>query len=93
MRLGLRLLFAFFVITGLAGFFALQVFQSEVKPSAREVMEDVLADTANLVAEQAAPALRAMPPGGTLVDSPLARDLAAYQIGRASCRERVCYAV
>ena len=79
MRLGLRLLFAFFVITGLAGFFALQVFQSEVKPSAREVMEDALADTANLVAEQAAPALRAMPPGGTLVDSPLARDLAAYR--------------
>ena len=39
MRLGLRLLFAFFVITGLAGFFALQVFQSEVKPSAREVLE------------------------------------------------------
>ncbi len=79
MRLGLRLLFAFFVITGLAGFFALQVFQSEVKPSAREVMEDVLADTANLVAEQATPALRAMPPGGTLVDSQLARDLAAYR--------------
>ena len=79
MRLGLRLLFAFFVITGLAGFFALQVFQSEVKPSAREVMEDVLADTANLVAEQATPALRAMPPGGTLMDSPLARDLAAYR--------------
>jgi DNA-binding NarL/FixJ family response regulator len=59
MRLGLRLLFAFFVITGLAGFFALQVFQSEVKPSAREVMEDVLADTANLIAEQAAAELRA----------------------------------
>jgi two-component system sensor histidine kinase CreC len=79
MRLGLRLLFAFFVITGLAGFFALQVFQSEVKPSAREVMEDALADTANLVAEQAAPALRAMPPGGTLADSALARDVAAYR--------------
>jgi two-component system sensor histidine kinase CreC len=79
MRLGLRLLFAFFVITGLAGFFALQVFQSEVKPSAREVMEDALADTANLVAEQATPALRAMPPGGTLVDSQLARDVAAYR--------------
>ena len=79
MRLGLRLLFAFFVITGLAGFFALQVFQSEVKPSAREVMEDALVDTANLVAEQAAPALKAMPPGGTLADSALARDVAAYR--------------
>ena len=79
MRLGLRLLFAFFVITGLAGFFALQVFQSEVQPSAREVMEDELVDTAHLVAELAAADLRAMPPGGTLVDSPLARELATYR--------------
>ncbi len=79
MRLGLRLLFAFFVITGLAGFFALQVFQSEVKPSAREVMEDALVDTANLIAEQAAADLRAMPPGGTLLDSRLAHDVDAYR--------------
>ena len=79
MRLGLRLLFAFFVIAGLAGFFALQVFESEVKPSAREVMEDALADTANLIAEQAAAELRAMPAGGTLQDSRLAHDLAAYR--------------
>ncbi len=79
MRLGLRLLFAFFVITGLAGFFALQVFQSEVKPSAREVMEDALADTANLIAEQAAAELRAMPAGGTLQDSRLAQEVAAYR--------------
>ena len=79
MRLGLRLLFAFFVITGLAGFFALQVFQSEVKPSAREVMEDALVDTANLIAEQAGAELRAMVPGGTLQDSRLAREVAAYR--------------
>ena len=79
MRLGLRLLFAFFVIAGLAGFFALQVFQSEVKPSAREVMEDALADTANLVAEQAAAELKAMPAGGNLQDSRLAHELAAYR--------------
>ena len=79
MRLGLRLLFAFFVIVGLAGFFALQVFESEVKPSAREVMEDVLADTANLLAEQAAADLRALPPGGTLQDSRLAQQVAAYR--------------
>jgi two-component system sensor histidine kinase CreC len=79
MRLGLRLLFAFFVITGLAGFFALQVFESEVKPSAREVMEDVLADTANLLAEQAAADLRAMPAGGTLQASLFAQQVAAYR--------------
>jgi len=80
MRLGLRLLFAFFVITGLAGFFALQVFRSEVRPSAREVLEDALADSANLLAEQAAPDLRAMPAGGNLQDSPLARAIAAYRL-------------
>jgi len=79
MRLGLRLLFAFFVITGLAGFFALQVFRSEVRPSAREVLEDALADSANLIAEQATPDLRAMPAGGNLQDSPLARAIAAYR--------------
>jgi len=79
MRLGLRLLFAFFVITGLAGFFALQVFRSEVRPSAREVLEDALADSANLLAEQAAQDLRAMPAGGNLQDSPLAREVAAYR--------------
>jgi len=79
MRLGLRLLFAFFVITGLAGFFALQVFRSEVRPSAREVLEDTLADSANLLAEQAAPDLRAMPAGGDLQDSALAREVAAYR--------------
>ena len=79
MRLGLRLLFAFFVITGLAGFFALQVFRSEVRPSAREVLEDALADSANLLAEQATPDLVAMPAGGTLQDSALARAVAAYR--------------
>ena len=79
MRLGLRLLFAFFVVTGLAGFFALQVFQDEVKPSVREVMEDVLVDTANLVAEQAVDDLRAMPPGADLRGTRLARQVDAYR--------------
>jgi two-component system sensor histidine kinase CreC len=66
MHLGLRLLFGFFVIAGLAAVFVLRVFLTEVKPSVREVMEDVLVDSANLLAEQAAPDLRAMPAGGTL---------------------------
>ena len=79
MRLGLRLLFGFFVITGLAGFFALQVFRSEVKPSTREVLEDALADSANLLAERASADLRAMPAGGNLQDSPLSREIAAYR--------------
>jgi two-component system sensor histidine kinase CreC len=54
MHLGIRLLFAFFVVTGLAGFFVLRGFVTEVKPSVREVMEDMMVDTANILAELAA---------------------------------------
>ncbi|CAM3869208.1 two-component system sensor histidine kinase CreC [Paracidovorax anthurii] len=53
MRLGLRLLFAFFLINGIAAFFVLRVFTAEIKPSVREVMEDMMVDTANLLAELA----------------------------------------
>jgi len=78
MHLGLRLLFGFFAIAGLATFFVLRVFIAEVKPSVREVMEDILVDSANLLAEQAAPDLRAMPPGGRLDDTRFARSVADY---------------
>jgi len=54
-HLGLRLLFAFLAITGVAAFFVLRVFVTEIKPSVREVMEDLMVDTANLLAEVAAP--------------------------------------
>ena len=59
MRLGIRLLFGFFLITGLAGFFVLRIFMTEVKPSVREVMEDMMVDTANILAEIAADDLAA----------------------------------
>jgi two-component system sensor histidine kinase CreC len=49
--LGIRLLFGFFLITGLAGFFVLRIFSAEIKPSVREVMEDTMIDTANILAE------------------------------------------
>jgi two-component system sensor histidine kinase CreC len=79
MRLGLRLLFGFFVIAGLAAFFVLRVFVTEIKPSVREVMEDVLIDTANLLAEQVAPELRVLPAGATLAaGSAFARAVAGY---------------
>ena len=78
MRLGLRLLFGFFVIAGLASLFVLRVFLKEVKASVREVMEDVLVDSANLLAEQAAPDLRAMAPGGTLAGTRFAASVQAY---------------
>lgn len=53
MHLGIRLLFAFFLINGMAAFFVLRVFTAEIKPSAREVMEDMMVDTANILAELA----------------------------------------
>ena len=59
MRLGIRLLFGFFVVTGLAAFFVLRVFLTEIKPSVREVMEDMLVDTANILAELASDDLAA----------------------------------
>ena len=59
MRLGIRLLFGFFLVTGLAAFFVLRVFVAEVKPSVREVMEDMLVDTANILAEIASDDLAA----------------------------------
>jgi two-component system, OmpR family, sensor histidine kinase CreC len=51
MRLGIRLLFGFFLVTGLAAFFVLRIFTAEIKPSVREVMEDMMVDTANILAE------------------------------------------
>ena len=78
MHLGLRLFFGFLVITGLAAFFVMRVFVAEVKPSVREVMEDILVDTANLLAEEAAADLAAMPPGGDLRGSRFASAARAY---------------
>ncbi|CAN5346992.1 two-component system sensor histidine kinase CreC [soil metagenome] len=78
MKLGLRLLLGFFLITGIAAFFVLRVFATEVKPSVREVMEDTLVDTANILAELARDELVAMPAGGTLEDSHFARAVKDY---------------
>lgn len=78
MHLGLRLFFGFLVITGLAAFFVMRVFVAEVKPSVREVMEDILVDTANLLAEDAADDLAAMPAGGDLRGSRFAQVVQAY---------------
>jgi two-component system sensor histidine kinase CreC len=78
MRLGLRIFLAFFLVAGIAAFFVLRVFIAEVKPSVREVMEDILIDSANLLAEQAAADLVAMSAGGTLNGSRFATSVARY---------------
>jgi two-component system sensor histidine kinase CreC len=78
LKLGLRLLLGFFLIAGLAAVFVLRVFVAEIKPSVREVMEDIMVDTANLLAEQASAALSVMPAGGTIEDSDFARSVSSY---------------
>jgi two-component system, OmpR family, sensor histidine kinase CreC len=78
MKLGLRLLLGFFLITGIAAFFVLRVFVTEVRPSVREVMEDLLVDTANILAELAVDDLKAMAPGGSLDRSPFAAHVRDY---------------
>lgn len=78
MRLGLRLFFGFFLITGLTAFFLLRVFMAEVKPSVREVMEDIMVDTANLLAELAQDDLAALQPGADLTGSRFARRVQDY---------------
>ena len=66
MHLGLRLFFGFLAITGVAAFFVLRVFVNEVEPSTKQAMEDLMVDTANLLAEIAGPELAAVAPGTPL---------------------------
>ena len=78
MRLGLRLFFGFFLVTGLTAFFLLRVFMAEVKPSVREVMEDIMVDSANLLAELAQDDLAALKPGADLTGSRFAQRVQDY---------------
>jgi two-component system sensor histidine kinase CreC len=73
MRIGLRLLFAFFLVLGLALFVVLRVFIEEVKPGTRLAMEDSLVDAANALALVAAPDLKA----GTIASGSFAQALSA----------------
>ena len=81
MRLGIRLLFAFFLINGIAAFFVLRVFMAEIKPSVREVMEDMMVDTANILAELATEDLaagRLAADAGNSSASPFAQHVRRY---------------
>jgi two-component system sensor histidine kinase CreC len=82
MRLGIRLLFAFFLINGIAAFFVLRVFMAEIKPSVREVMEDMMVDTANLLAELASEDLAAGRWRAGRTQSPLPSGCGATPRGR-----------
>ncbi|MBL8413187.1 MAG: two-component system sensor histidine kinase CreC [Propionivibrio sp.] len=53
MKLWARVFIGYFLIVGLSGWFLLRVFISEVKPGVRDAVEDVMVDTAQLLAELA----------------------------------------
>ena len=74
MKISLRILLGYFLIVGLAAYFVLTVFIEEVKPGVREAMEDTLVDTANLLAELAAPELAA----GRIGEGAFARAVRGY---------------
>jgi two-component system, OmpR family, sensor histidine kinase CreC len=73
-KLGIRLLFAFFVLNGILAFFILRVFTAEIRPSVREVMEDLMIDTANILAELASDDLHQ----GKLTDGQFAQQVRRY---------------
>jgi two-component system sensor histidine kinase CreC len=82
MRLSLRILLGYFIVVGVAAFFVLRVFVAEVKPSVRETIEEVMVDTANLLAELAQTELAA----GTLGTGAFSKAVASYQQREVSAR-------
>jgi two-component system, OmpR family, sensor histidine kinase CreC len=75
MYLGIRLMFAGFVMLGIAMFFVLNTFVTEIRPSVREVTEEVMVDAAHLLAELASEDLAA----GTIASGRFATHVRAYQ--------------
>ncbi len=75
MKLSLRMVLGFFLIVALAAYLLLNTFLQEVKPGVKQGLEVALVDSANLLAEVAAPELKA----GTLAEGRFARAVAAYE--------------
>jgi two-component system, OmpR family, sensor histidine kinase CreC len=74
MRFSFRILLGYFLIVGIAGAFVLKIVVDEIKPSIRETIEEVMIDTANLLAELAAPDLQK----NSFTDSSFATAVSAY---------------
>lgn len=75
MKLWARVFIGYFLIVGLSGWFLLRVFVSDVKPGVRDAVEDVMIDTASLLAELARDDLLA----GRLPDGRFAQSVEAYR--------------
>jgi two-component system, OmpR family, sensor histidine kinase CreC len=74
MRFSFRILLGYFLIVGIAGAFVLKIVVDEIKPSVRETIEEVMVDTANLLAELAAPELQT----SSFTESSFAAAVGAY---------------
>ncbi len=75
MYLGIRMMFAGFVMLGVAVFFVLNTFVAEIRPSVREATEEVMVDAAHLLAELAVDDLAS----GHINDGRFAERTRAYQ--------------
>ena len=75
MKLWARVFLGYFLIVGLSGWFLLRFFVSEVKPGVRDAVEDVMVDTANLLAELVRDDLQA----NKLSDGRFAASVEAYR--------------
>lgn len=68
MRFSLRIFLGFFLLLGLMALFVFDALRTEIRPAMRQAAEEVLVDTAQLLAELAQEELR----GGALADGRLA---------------------
>ncbi len=75
MYLGIRVFFAVIAMLGVAWFFVFNAFVQEIKPIAREVMEEVMVDAAHLLAELATDDLAA----GRIADGKFAMHAKNYR--------------
>ncbi len=75
MKLWARVFLGYFLIVGFAGWFLLRVFVAEVKPGVRDAVEDVMVDTANLLAELAREELL----NGAIANARFAKNMENYR--------------
>ncbi|TAG06012.1 MAG: two-component system sensor histidine kinase CreC [Betaproteobacteria bacterium] len=75
MYLGIRMMFAGFVMLGIAMFFVMNTFVAEIRPSVREVTEEVMVDAAHLLAEVASDDLAS----GAIASGRFANHVRAYR--------------
>ena len=76
MKLWARVFLGYFLIVGLSGWFLLRVFVGEVKPGVRDAVEDVMVDSAQLLAELARDDLLA----GRLPEGRFVQSVEAYRL-------------